>query len=127
MRSPFKEEEDQDEQRQHHPCREVPGRASERQRPAEDAAAVVLQGGRCFLDVLVNLRGGQVQRPLGQPVLDLLDSGQRLAPQLLESQRQLPPHERQRPGDQPDEGKHRERQRLPRSEDADSAATLSPG
>jgi hypothetical protein len=82
---PFQQEEDEDEQRQDESGGKVPGRAAEGQRPADDAAGVVLQGRGCFLQVLVHLGGGQVQRPVGQPVLDLLDPGQRLRPEFAEA------------------------------------------
>ena len=85
----FEQEEDQDEQRQDQAGGEVPGGAPERQGPAEDAAAVVLQRGGGVLDVLVDLGGRQVQRAFRQPGLDLLHARQRLGPQLAEALHEL--------------------------------------
>jgi hypothetical protein len=108
MRPPCEQEEDQDEQSQDQSRRKMTGGAAEGQRAAEDAAAVVLQRGRGLLDVLVDLRRGQVQRALRQPVLNLLDTGQRLAPQLLETEGQLPAHQGEGTGDEPDEAQDRD-------------------
>ena len=84
----------------------MPRGASERQGAAQDAAAVVLQRGRCLLQVLVDLGGRQVQRTVGEPALDLLDTRQRLAPQFAETGNQLPSDERQGAADEAKEAQH---------------------
>ena len=81
----FKQEENQDEQGQHQAGGEVARGAAEGQRTAEDAAGVVLKRGGGFLEVLVDLVRRQVQRPVSQPVLDLLHAGQRLGPEFPEA------------------------------------------
>ena len=86
----------------------MPGGASEGQGAAEDAAAVVLQRGGGFLQILVDLGGCQVKRTFREPALDLLDPCQRFAPQFTESRHKLPPHERQGAADEAEEAQHRD-------------------
>ena len=81
------------------PCGKVSRRAAEGQCAADDAAAVVLQRGGGFLEVLVDLVRRQVQRTIRQPVLDLLDAGQGFGPEFAEAGEQLPAHQGQRAGD----------------------------
>ena len=102
----LQQEEDQDEEGKDQAGGKVAGSAAEGERAADDAAGVVLQGGRGFLQVLVHLVRREVERAVRKPFLDLLYPGQRFGPKFSETCPELPAHQSQCTGNESDKAQH---------------------